>query len=99
MKSRIKVIPCQKHYIASNRISPSLVVEYTLNYYSDAEDRILIDKLFEDAELQARHVNPHAANSTTDKRNNDILIANNLAGILFPSKWTLFRYMSSGLRI
>ena len=68
MKQHIKTIPCQNHFENTSRTSPFLVVKYTLDYNSDIDDRELIDCLIEEAEAQARRVNPHAANSTSNQR-------------------------------
>lgn len=90
MKQHIKTIPCQNHFENTSRTSPFLVVKYTLDYNSDIDDRELIDCLIEEAEAQARRVNPHAANSTSNQRSDDTLIANNLAGVLSEYFWKVF---------
>lgn len=90
MKWLIKSVPCKKYYKETSRTSPFLVVEYTLNYNSDTEDKVLIDRLIVEAEAQAHRVNPHAANSTSNQRSDDTLIANNLAGVLSEYFWKVF---------
>lgn len=70
---------------------------YELNYNSSSEDKILVDELISKSENLASKVNPGAANDSVHSRNQNIILANCIAGIVSEYFWKLFLNSSEEL--
>lgn len=82
-----KRFECLRKYPNTKRETPFRVVVYTLNYQSDASDKVLIDDLLCKSKELASKVNQYRANNSTVIRSPMVILANSIAGIVSEYFW------------
>lgn len=90
MNRFLKNLQCLGKFEDVKRITPFLIIYYQLSYNTNPGDRELIDYLFAQAEALARKVNPRPANATSAIREDDVLLANALAGVVSEHFWKIY---------
>lgn len=90
MRKNAGYIDCVKEYVNTKRLKPFYVVEYTLDYESNEEDRKILESLFAKTRDLAHKVVANSANNSAQQRSNRRIWANCLAGVLSEYFWRIY---------
>ena len=87
MRKSHRTVNCTTEFCKTKRRTPFVIVEYTLDYLNDKDDKVLIDNLLQEAEKLAKDVMPFAANDSIHARGKDRIMANSIAGVVSEFFW------------
>ena len=71
----------------NKRDKPFRTIKFIFNYKSSDHDKLFLDTMLQRWKELSEHVNKWAANSTTNRRSNDILLINAVAWLIAERMW------------